>query len=389
MRRWTRSVLNEKRLLETYYNLIKINSVSGNEKALAEYLARSLESLGLDVSFSYYDTGENSPSIFTVLKGHEPGPTLLLTGHMDTVEVAKGWNTDPFSPTIDGDKVYGLGACDMKGGIASILEVLHIIIEKDIKLKGDIVVAFVSDEEVQSRGTYCLLKEHNLKADMAIMAECRFNDAAIGFRGRYSINVSVSGKTGHASKYPEVGENAIINASKLAIAIEQLPTGVHPKMGGGTWCIRHISGGIKNTLSVPDQCDIFVDRYVVPGETFDTCKEQILNASKEIGLEGKVAVELVYRPLPYMESFVIDDNLPLVRSVVENYNKVTGKELELSYDKSVCDSNFLVAIGNIPTITFGPSGKNLHQANEFGLISEIVDCTKIYVDVVKDLLYSR
>ncbi|QNO15758.1 M20/M25/M40 family metallo-hydrolase [Alkalicella caledoniensis] len=381
-------MLNQTRLLETYYELIRVKSVSGNEQALADYLAKCLKDLGLEVKYTYYENSKNSPSIYSVLKGQGlgEGPTLLLTGHMDTVDVASGWNTDPFTPTIEGDKVYGLGACDMKGGLASIIETLRYIKENNVKLQGDITVAFVSDEEVQSRGTYNLLTEHGLKADMAIMAECRFTDAAVGFRGRYSINVSVKGKTGHASRYPNVGENAVISASKLAIAIEQLPTLVHPKIGEGTWCIRHIEGGIKNTLSVPDKCDLLVDRYVVPGESFDTCRDQILNAAKSIGLQGKVEVTLVHRPLPYMESFVIDENLPIVKSVVKNFRNVTGKEIELSYDKSVCDSNFLVTIGNIPTITFGPSGKNLHQSNEFGLISEILDCTKIYIDVIQDLL---
>ncbi len=380
------SVLNKERLLETYYKLIQIKSISGNEKEIAQYLASILSDLGLKVNYSYYEGGENSPSIYATLKGEESGPTLLLTGHMDTVDVANGWITDPFTPTIVGDKVYALGACDMKGGIASIIETLTYFIENKTPLKGDILVAFVSDEEVQSRGTYNLIKKQGITADMAIMAECRFQDAAIGFRGRYNINVIVVGKTGHASKYPDVGESAIINASKLAIAIEGLPTKVHPQMGGGTWCIRHISGGIKNTLSVPDRCEIMVDRYVVPGENFDTCKEQILNAAKELGLDDKVTVELVYRPLPYMEGFAIDEKLPLVQSVVKNFKEVTGKDITLSYDKSVCDSNFLVVEGNIPTLTFGPSGERLHQPNECGYISEIIDCTEIYIRVVKELL---
>lgn len=308
-----------------------------------------------------------------------------MIGHMDTVDIMMGWETDPLTPVIDGDKVYGLGACDMKGGIAAILETLETIVENNIELKGNIAVAFVSDEEVLSRGTYNLL-ENGLKADMAIMAECRFSEAAIGFRGRYSINVTVLGKTGHASKYPYVGESAIINASKLAVEIENLPTKVHPLMGEGTWCIRHIEGGIKDTLNVPDRCQLFVDRYTTPGETFDTCKYQILEAARKLEIEEKVSVDLVPRGTPYMEAFEISKDHSLVTTLQKKFEEITGEELLLAFDKSVCDSNFLVSIGNIPTITFGPSGKNMHQANEYGFISQVEKSADIYLETIKSLL---
>lgn len=376
-------MVNHDRLQETYLNLIKINSVSGNEQKIAEYIADKLTLMGLDVNWYHHE--KIGPSLYAEYKGRNNGPTLLLIGHMDTIDVMRGWETDPFDPVIDGDKVYGLGACDMKGGLAAILETVQSIIEKNEELYGTIAVAFVSDEEVLSRGTYQLL-ENGLKADMAIMAECRFNEAAIGFRGRSSINVKVYGETGHASKYPDVGENAIINASKLAIEIEKLPTLVHPVLGGGTWCIRHIEGGIKNTLSVPDTCQLFVDRYTVPGETFETCKEQILEAARKIGLEGKVEVELVPREIPYMEAFDISEELPIVTTVVEKYKEVTGNDLPLVYDKSVCDSNFLVGVGNIPTITVGPSGENMHKPNEHGYFSQVKASAEIYVKTIKALL---
>ncbi len=376
---------NYERLIDNYLKLIKINSISGNEKDLATFIAEKLSNIGLSVNWSYSEYEGVGPSISTVLRGQSEGPTLLMIGHMDTVQVMRGWDTEPFSPVVQGDKVYGLGSCDMKGGIAAILETLNRVVESNINLNGNIAVAFVSDEEILSRGTYQLLK-NGLSADMAIMAECRFNEAAIGFRGRYSIDVIVSGETGHASKYPYVGESAVINASRLAIEIERLPTLLHPVLGEGTWCIRHIEGGIKSTLNVPDRCQLFVDRYTTPEETFETCKAQILGAAEKLGIKDRVTVELVPRELPYMEGFEISKEHPLVTTIQEKYKQIVGKDLPLGYDKSVCDSNFLVNIGNIPTITFGPSGENMHQANECGYISQIKASTDIYYETVKALL---
>ena len=85
-------------------------------------------------------------------------------------------------------------------------------------------------------------------ADYAIMAECRYNNVAVGFRGRFSFEITVKGKAGHASRYPEVGENALISAGRLAAAIEALPTLTHPKLHHGTWCVRYLAGGNSGAL---------------------------------------------------------------------------------------------------------------------------------------------
>ena len=377
-------MIDTRRLIDRYLKMIQINSVYGNEKKLADFIIDELETIGLNPKVYLYDDTESSPSVVASVKGNGAGPKIVLIGHLDTVDVAKGWKTDPFSPQENGDRVYGLGAMDMKGGLSAIIETGRYFCENR-NFNGEIILAFVSDEEFISRGTYALLKA-GLKADMAIMAECRFDNAAVGFRGRYSFVVKVSGKAGHASKYPSEGENAVINASRLAIEIEKLPTRHHEKLGGGTWCIRSIEGGIKNTLSVPDACELFVDRYVVPGENADTCMAQITEAAKRLNLDHRITIELTKRPTPFMESFEIDVNSPLVNTLARHYKQTTGKSLPLAYDKSVCDSNYLSVIGNIPTITFGPSGGNMHGANEYGCKSEIIQATEIYKNTLLDIL---
>lgn len=378
-------MLNSERLIARYLEMIKINSIYGNEKALAQFIMDELSSIGLKPETCLFENKEESPSIMARLPGKGPGPKVLLIGHLDTVDVAGGWKTDPFVPHENGDVVYGLGSMDMKGGLSAVIETVRYFHEHR-DFKGEIILAFASDEEFLSRGTYALLTTNRLKADMAIMAECRFDNAAVGFRGRYSFIVAVSGKTAHASKYPQEGENAVINASKLAVEIEALPTLHHEKLGGGTWCIRNIEGGIKNTLSVPDACELFVDRYVVPGEDADTCMDQIMQAAEKLDLGQKVSVSLMKRSSPYMESFEIDTDSPLVTSLRRNYKQVVGKDLPLAYDKSVCDSNYLSVIGNIPTVTFGPSGGNMHGANEYGYKSQIIMAADIYQKTLKDIL---
>ena len=108
--------------------------------------------------------------------------------------------------------------------------------------------------------------------------------------------------------YPEQGENAIITAGRFAAEIEKLPTLTHPKLKHGNWCVRRIEGGNPNALLVPEKCYMMVERFVVPGETYETCEKQLLNLAKKMGIEDKVEIRLRPRELPYMESFSLAED---------------------------------------------------------------------------------
>ena len=237
-----------------------------------------------------------------------------------------------------------------------------------------------------SKGTYQLVAEDVIHADYAIMGECRYDNVAVGFRGRYSFEVTVHGQTAHASHYPEVGENALISGGRLAAAIEALPTLQHPHLKHGTWCVRYMEGGNPGTLVVPEKCYLFVDRYVVPGETDEICIAQIMEAAEQLGLSGKVDLRLKPRKSPYMQSFAVEEDHPLVKILQEEFHSVTGKDLPCAYDASVCDSNILAVSLGIPVVTFGPSGGNMHGDNEYGYAWQVKNCGEVYRRTVASLL---
>ncbi|MDI9472674.1 MAG: M20/M25/M40 family metallo-hydrolase [Tissierellia bacterium] len=373
------------KMQKLYHDLIRINSVSGNEKEIALFIGSKLEEMGLVPRYSQYKDMENSLSVSTSIDSGKPGKKMLLIGHIDTVAFGEGWDTDPLEPTIVDDRTYARGAMDMKGGLTAVLETLEYFVNHKDEFNGEIVAAFVADEEVLSRGTYQLAAE-GLTADYAIMAECRFDNVAIGFRGRYSIDVIVSGESTHTQYYPNKGENAIVTAAKLIPEIEKLSTLVHPKLKHGTWCVRHIEGGNAGTLVVPDRCQMLVERFVVPGESYESCEKQLKDLVKEMGIEDKVEIRLRPRELPYMEPFSLPEDHELVLALQKNYKDVCNKDLPVSYDMSVCDTNILVVTLGIPTVTFGPSGGNMHGANEYGYFDHIVASKEIYIRTVKDIL---
>lgn len=376
------------KVIQRWYDMIRVKSVNGREVDLADYIAKELRGMGLEPHYSYFaeDTEKVRPSLWTVLDSGKPGKTMMLIGHIDTVDVnLEGWDTDPFEPVEKDGKVYGRGSMDMKGGLACILETMEYYATHKDEFTGKIMGCFVADEEGLSKGTYQLAAE-GITADMAIMAECRYDTVAVGFRGRFSFEVNVHGTAAHAASYPKVGENALISGGKLAAAIEALPTLQHPNLHHGTWCVRYMEGGNAGTLIVPDNCYLFVDRYVVPGEDENSCIEQMMGAARELGLEDKVDIRLKPRVSPYMKSFALEESHPLVTTLQKHFKEVTGKDLGCHYDPSVCDSNILAVTMGIPTATFGPSGGGMHADNEYGYPEQVLNCAEIYKRAVKDLL---
>ena len=129
-----------------YQDLIRINSVSGNEYEIAHFIGEEIDM-------------EQCESVVTELDSGKPGKNILLIGHIDTVDFGKGWETDPLVPTVIGDRTYARGAMDMKGGDTAILETLRYYVKHKDEFCGKIIAAFVADEEVLSRGTYQLQSE--------------------------------------------------------------------------------------------------------------------------------------------------------------------------------------------------------------------------------------
>ena len=126
--------------------------------------------------------------------------------------------------------------------------------------------------------------------------------------------------------------------------------------------------------------------YVVPGETDETCIAQIMEAAEQLGLSGKVDVRLKPRKSPYMQSFAVEEDHPLVKILQEEFHSVTGKDLPCAYDASVCDSNILAVSLGIPVVTFGPSGGNMHGDNEYGYAWQVKNCGEVYRRTVARLL---
>ncbi len=161
--------------LDTTYTLrllkgmISINSVVGNEGELAEYLRGELESLGIVCEMEEVEPGR--PNVYAWMEGDGPGRRLNFNGHTDTVPVCEGWETDPFSPVTRDGRMYGLGSCDMKAGIACILNVLRAFVESGYVFEGELSFSGVIDEEAYGKGAKATLGTDLAGCDAIVLAE--------------------------------------------------------------------------------------------------------------------------------------------------------------------------------------------------------------------------
>ena len=190
-------------LLSLLQDLIQIESVNpslaskgSGEAAIARYISDYLSNLGLEVRFQEIE--KNRVNVIGILKGSGAGPSLMLNGHTDTVR-ADTMEMAPFAAEEKDGKIYGRGALDMKAGVAALITAVQSIIAAGIKLKGDVILTLVADEEYASIGTEAVVNEYT--ADAAIICEPTDLNIVIAHKGFAWTKIEVFGRAAPAA-YP-------------------------------------------------------------------------------------------------------------------------------------------------------------------------------------------
>lgn len=369
--------------------LVRIRSPYFEENEITEYVYDWLDSRGLDPELHPVSepaiTGFDGNNVIARLDGTgTDAPTLLLNAHMDTVQLVEAWGEDPLSGRIEDGKLYGQGACDMKGGLAAIMMAFDALATADIDLAGDVLFTAVVDEE----GPYGLGANQLIRDDIAaecdgaivtepgpILAQEDIDNPALllGARGRFLYDITVTGEAAHGSQ-PHKGTNAVVDAGRLADALTAIDVGSHEQLGDGSVCPLEIEGG-GETLSVPENCRLLVDRHVVIGETEDRVRADAEAAVKSLDLDS--TVDIGFRDAPAADvrygPYVTDAGHPLVGALRAGVGTVTGENPEIGYFASVGDFNYFGHRADLPTVIIGPDGENIHGAGEFVYTDEVVD----------------
>jgi acetylornithine deacetylase len=339
------------------------------EAEIARFVAGWLEAEGLEVHTLEPKAGR--PSVVGVARGTGGGRSLMLNAHLDTVGV-EGMDR-PHDPRIEGGRLHGRGAYDMKSGLAAIL--LAGARAAKAGLPGDVIVTCVADEEVASLGTEAVLR--SWRADAAIVTEPTELDVCIAHRGFAWAEIETHGRAAHGSR-PELGEDAIVKMGPILTRLGELdqqlrahPT--HPLLEGGSIHASLISGG-QELSSYPAGCRLQLERRTIPGETREMMEGEL---GELVG--GEATFQLGFS----REPFEIGQDEPIVRAVRAHAERLRGRAPNVYGETFWADTGLIHAAG-IPTLLFGPGGAGAHAVEEWADLAQLEACVEILAAVIED-----
>jgi acetylornithine deacetylase/succinyl-diaminopimelate desuccinylase-like protein len=370
------------RLRDLTLELVQVESPTGDTAEVARLYGQRLEELGMEVEL-LDDVFPATPIVFGRLRGGEPGPTVVLNGHLDTVPIPH----DP--PRLDGDTIYGRGTADMKGALACAAEAARVLAERGTFPGELVIVAIGLHEAPDGRGedlTY-LLGERGFTADVGVVCELGGPTLPVAHPGcaTFAITIRRQGMVTHELKTPAGTPNPNLVAARVIEAIrartEELAADEHEWVGAETYFLGEVHGGDFYNRH-PVECRLVGTRRWAPGNTPAKVEEDFRALLEPIAAESGCTIELDFRLV--RGAYEIDPEHPLAVALREGYRDVTSQELPLSGVKLVADGAVFYAAG-IPTVYHGPMGSGAHGDVETVDVPELVRATRVYLALLERL----
>lgn len=331
------------------------------EGRVAEFLAVGTKRAGLEVEFQRY-APERANFIARLRPAGSIRQTILLAPHLDTVNVV---DQRQVKPVVRGGKIFGRGACDTKGSVATFVTALcELAKTKDRPRETEIVFVGLADEEWAQSGSRAFAKR-GFKADLAIVGEPTRCQVVTAHKGSVFVEIETRGKAAHGAT-PQFGRNAVLTMAQVVEFLEtdyrrELQRRRHPLLGSPSVSVGTIRGGTQPNI-VPDQCHLSVDRRTLPGETDRSVCREIGRRLRRLGVRAKFSPGRLAPCLP-LET---DPTLPLVRQFLSRAGQ--RQPLGVHY---FCDAAVLAA-GGIPSVVFGPGDiAQAHTADEWLALSQL------------------
>jgi acetylornithine deacetylase/succinyl-diaminopimelate desuccinylase family protein len=367
--------------------LVEIPSVTGEKegyKAMAAVISEEMEAMGFETEQIGVDNGK--PNVVGTFNP-DGKPVLLLNGHIDVVPPGppEHWKMDPFSLQIDGDRLFGRGACDMKGGLVAMLLGARMFLESEPTLRGSLILTATVDEEIGGFDGLGYLMDHGMRADFGVVCEPTDLNIVNVFKGLIWIKLISEGKEAHGSM-PENGVNAIDKMAKVLNKLEKTPpwTGCHPILGNGTINVGVIHAGTKPNV-VPGKCEAQIDVRYLPGQTHKDVLRNVEATISELKNQDN-QLEARAEIIRYRMPAEIPAASEIISRVSMAAERVTGRRPTLRGMVSPGDVEHLFR-SRIPSIMFGPGSESLaHCPNEWVSIDSILTGSAIYARLFADVL---
>lgn len=372
-------------LLEKLVSFPSHEGIPGQETATATFIYDFFRKEGIDAELIPVVDGRCN--IIARLKGSGDGPSLLFTGHTDTVPPydIKG---NPYEAKILDGKMYGRGVVDMKAGLVCMMLAMAAIKRAGITLSGDLIFAGVIDEEAKSEGTRAYLRMGELP-DAAIVSEPTNMQIAIGHRGLEWFEFTFYGKTVHGGRQKD-GINAIQKAMLFLNELEKqlipsIERRIHPIVGNSSMNYGYIKGGTQPS-TVAGECILQIDRRWIPGEKFSDIREEyqkILDRLAESDPQFKADFK-VMEISDMGDSYIHEamDTSPeekIVLAAQDAVKAVMGQVGDLTSFPAWTDGGLINYYGKVPTIILGPGElSSAHSAEEHIEVSALLPAIEIY-----------
>jgi acetylornithine deacetylase len=347
------------------FELVAIDSTNpdlvpggAGETEIARFVAGWLTEAGLDVET--HDLAPGRANVVAIARGSGGGQSLMLNAHMDVV--GAGGMRDPWTPHIEGHRLYGRGAFDMKASLAGIMLAGREALRRE--LRGDVIVTAVADEEFASIGVQDIVRR--ISADAAIVTEPTGLDLCIAHKGFAWLEVETRGVAAHGS-LPAEGVDAIVKMGSVLDGLAALDRELrsrpgHHLLGPASVHASLIEGG-QELSTYPDRCLLSIERRTVPGESVAEIEAQIA-AIRERAAASDPTFAPEQRTLLVRDPFAVAPDAPIVALAQRHLTRVLGREPKIVGAGGWMDSAFLAAAG-IPTVIFGPDGDGAHADVEW------------------------
>ena len=361
--------------------LVAIDSVNPSlvrgargETEIATAVADHLSGLGLEVHVQEVAPGR--PNVVGVLAGRAPGPSLMLCGHIDTVGV-EGMEA-PFAADIRGDRLYGRGSQDMKGGVASMIDAARIARDRGWE-RGRLIIAAVIDEEYASIGADALVREW--RADAAVVTEPTDLQIGVGHKGFAWIEVETRGRAAHGSR-PREGRDAILRMGRVLRRLEELDRTLqarppHPVMATASLHASTIHGGHEWSV-YPDRCALQVERRTVAGESPQMAEQELLTILDDLRREDAEftgSAKLVFARSAYETP--ANHPLPALLQELSARRGVEAAPVGMSFWTDAA----ILGDAGIPSVLFGPGGAGLHSVEEYVNVEDVLACRDVLAEL--------
>ena len=344
-------------------------------------------------------------------EGTGPGDCVHFNSHHDVVEVGHGWTRDPFGGELDGGRIYGRGACDMKGGLAASIIAAEAFIAACPDFKGAIEISATADEESGGFGGVAYMAQQGYfspdRVQHVIIPEPLHKDRiCLGHRGVWWAEIETKGRIAHGSM-PFLGDSAIRH---MGAVLHEMETALYPMLTGkhtampvipegarqSTMNINSIHGGEAEpepgytglpAPCVADRCRIIIDRRFLIEEAIGDVKAEITALMERVKSQ-RPTFQYDIRDLFEVQPSMTDKDAPVVRTVAGAIEKVLGKHAEYVVSPGTYDQKHIDRIGKLKNcIAYGPGVLDLaHQPDEWIGVDDMSDSAKVMALTLKELL---